>query len=1027
VACENPHTASRPCVYEHSGGSVTSAAPENITTRVTRCVRMTAPALFASVLLILYAAPSDAEAFGPETFEAGTCVNTTCTYASVEADHGEAFTQAAGHPPWGITKFVMKHTGSSVEGSSVKRIRVDLPPGLAANPQAPTPKCSLAQFQAEPKGCPAQSVVGSTEMEAVLQPLEVLPIALALSGTVYNLEPPPGLPLDFGIAIEPAPVNGIISPIRILLEGHLAWWSDYHEYFEIDNVPNEAEAEVLGKPTKAPLKVLMSKLNFNGRSGGDFLTLPSTCSSSTTSRLELESWTGEIVTTETHTPVGVSGCGQVPFSPSATIVPETAQSDSPDGASAVVRVPQQADADATNTSDIQDARVTLPEGLTLNPSAAYSLEACTASEIRIGETGPVECPAGSKIGTVAIETDLPPGSLTGNVYLGSPGGGAITEPPYTIYLDAESPRYGVSIRLRGSVTPNSDTGQLEVTFSDNPPLPFSELRLALNGGEYAPLANPLSCGAASTTFAFSPYSGGTEAMGSTPFETDGCPSPLPFSLSQSTSEALPAAGGHGQTSFTFNLARADGEQYLSTLTTALPAGVVGAIPSVTLCREPQAAAGTCSAASQIGTATVHVGAGNPYSFSGPVYLTGRYGEAPYGLSIPIHAVAGSFDLGTLVTRAQINVDPHSGRVVLSSTLPTIFKGIPLRLRTISVTVDRPDFLFNPTNCGALSTDTTLTSTFGATQTLSSPFSVSDCGALVFKPTFTAAASAHVSKADGASLTVSVRQLAHEANIAAVRVELPAQLPTRLSTLKEACPEATYAAGPLACPPGSRVGSATVTTPVLPDTLTGPAYLVSHGGGAFPDLVLLLEGDGVRIVLEGETKIKDGITTSTFPSIPDVPISSFALDLPTGPDSVLGAYGNLCSRALVMPTTITAQSGAQLSQNTILAVSGCPFGSFRHKVRILHRKIQGDVLFLTVQALQAGAITASGRGIRTVHSAVRKPSKVTLVLALSHRGVSAARAIARRHHRLSVHVGVTLSPRKHGEPSSSASTTVAFDA
>ena len=233
---------------------------------------------------------------------------------------------------------------------------------------------------------------------------------------------------------------------------------------------------LLGR-TKAPLKVLMSKLNFNGRAGGDFLTLPSVCSSTTTSHLELESWSGEIARAETHTPVGVEGCNRVPFSPSATITPETAQSDAPDGATTVVRVPQGVHENEINTSDIQNARVTLPEGLTLNPAAAHGLQACSAAQIGIGTTRAVGCPAASRIGAVTIETDLPPGSLTGNVYLGSPGGGPITAPPYTIYLDAESPRYGVSVRLQGAVTPNPATGRLEVTFANNPQLPFSELRL----------------------------------------------------------------------------------------------------------------------------------------------------------------------------------------------------------------------------------------------------------------------------------------------------------------------------------------------------------------------------------------------------------------------------------------------------------------------------------------------------------------------------------------------------------------------
>jgi hypothetical protein len=967
-------------------------------------------------------APAAQAGFGPETFEAGTCVNNTCTYPGIEANHNEAFTQAAGHPPWGITKFVMKHSGSSIEGASVKRIRVDVPPGLASNPQAPMPKCSIAQFNAAPSGCPASSEAGTTELEAVAEPLGI-PLSLpSLTGKVYNLEAPPGLPLDFGIAVEPA--GELITPIHLFLEGHVDWSGDFHEYFEINNVPNEAEVKAL-IGVKAPLKVLMSKLNFNGHAGGDFLTLPSICSSTTTSHLELESWSGEIARTETHTPLGVEGCNKVPFSPSATITPETGQSDAPDGATTIVRVPQGVHENEINTSDIQNVRLTLPEGLTLNPAAAHGLQACSGAQIGIGTTRAVGCPAGSKIGTVAIETDLPPGSLTGNVYLGSAGGGPITDPPYTIYLDAESPSYGVSVRLQGSVTPNPGTGRLEVTFAENPQLPFSELRLTLNGGVHAPLANPLACGAATTAFAFTPYTGGATAIGSTPFLTNGCPSPLPFSLAQGTADSPANAGAFGSTAFTLNLARAGGQQYLSALTTVLPSGLVGAIPSVKLCGDPQANTGTCAAASQIGSATADVGSGDPYPFTGPVFLTGPYGSSPYGLSIPIHALAGPFDLGTIVTRAAINVDPHTGRVIATTTLPTIFKGVPLRLHSISVVVNRPGFLFNPTNCGPLATNTTLTSTFNATQGLSSPFQAIDCNALKFKPAFGVSSSAQASKAGGAGLKVNLTQVAREANIHSVLVQLPAQLPSRLTTLQKACPAATYASNPLGCPAGSRVGSATVTTPVLPDALTGPAYLVAQGS-AFPNLDLLLAGDGVHVILEGTTNIKGGITTSTFPSIPDVPVSSFVLDLPMGPNSALASAGNLCSHALIMPTTITAQSGAQVKQNTIIDVPDCPFGSFAHKIRILHHKIVGHTLILTVQSLEAGRITAAGgKDLKTVHRGVRKPATVTLRVPLSRRGKKALRSRVREHHRLTLNVHVTLNPQRKGESNSSAVSKVAF--
>jgi hypothetical protein len=945
-------------------------------------------------------APSAHAAFGAKFFEAGTCATVlpSCTYAGVEKNHEEAYTQAAGHPDWGITTFEVNSKETLLKQhepeGAVRRIRVDVPPGLAANPEA-LPKCKKTEFEANL--CKPETEVGNTEL-IVFDGVNDLPI----TGTVYNLEQIPGLPLLFGIDIGAKP----LLHTHLFLEGHVAWNTDYHEYFEINNVPKESEG--------VKLATVKSKLNFNGHAGlGNFLTLPSVCSSSTTSYLELESYEGQISRTPTETPVGVDRCDKVPFKPTAVVKPETAQSDQPNGATTEVLVPQNAGAKEINTADIKDAHVTLPEGMTLNPSAAHGLEACSPSQIGIGTTNPVSCPAGSQVGTVTIESDLPAGSITGTVFLGAPNGAPITGPPYTIYVDAESV-YGVSVRLQGQVNPNPLTGRVEATFVNNPPLPFSDFIMKIKGGPRSPLANPLSCGAAQVESLFTPYTGLAAAVTSTPFTTTGCASPIPFSLTQSNQTSSPNAGAH--TAYTFNLARADGQQYLSKVRTVLPPGLVGLIPSVPLCGEPQAQAGTCPSASQIGVAKVQVGAGGePYPFEGPVFLTGPYNGAPYGLSIPVLAAAGPFNLGTVVTRAAISVDVFTGRVITTSSLPTIVKGVPLRLKNVSVLVNRPNFLLNPTNCGVLSADSTLTSTFGAGQSLASPFQVGKCNSLPFTPSFKASTSSRFSKRNGASLQVNVTQPLNQANIRSVFTQLPVQLPSRLSTIQKACTEATFAANPLGCSSESNVGTATAVTPTLPTPLTGPAFLVSHGGAAFPDLDIVLEGSGIRVILVGNTDIKKGITSSSFAAIPDVPVSSFSLTLPTGPHSALGAVTNLCARPLLMPTTITAQSGAQIKQNTRILVAGCP-------VRILRRRIVHHTLVLTVQTFGAGRIVVTGKNLKTNAKNVRGPSTTTIRVKLSTKG---ARALSSRNSKLKIRVRVRFVPRQRGESGSSASTTVTF--
>ena len=994
-----------------------------------------------------WAPTAQAAGFGIEKFEAGTCNGNETEVKSCEytSPNSEFYTQAAGHPSWGLTGVELAHTGTEGSrvptGASLKRLRVDVPPGLAADPQT-LATCTKTQFESNPKLCPSASEAGFVELEAVVKVLGVPVLAPPLTGKVYNLDQEPGLPLLFGIAVEGA--SPIVSAVHLILEGHVSSAKepaleargipsgDFHEYFEINNIP--PEVEVLGG-VKSPLETLKSKLFFNGKAGtegrGNFLTLPSVCGvpSLSTSYVEVESDTGEKGTAPTVPPVGIEGCGNaVPFKPITEVIPGPATSektsDQPDGAITEVKVPQHEGAGEINTADISEAHASFPEGLTLNPSAAHGLEACAPAMIHFESTTKAECPAGSNIGKVTIETDLPPGSLTGNLYLGAPSGLPITGPPYTVYAVAESV-YGVAVKVEGTVQPDPSTGRLTAYFTNTaahpfnlPQLPFSSVVLELNPGPRAPLANPLGCGGAKTESDFIAYSGEGILKQFTPsfaFPTTGCPNPIPFSLTQSTQSANATAGAYSP--YTFNLGRADGQQYLSQVSTIIPAGLLGAIPSVPLCSEPQAAAGTCAATSQIGVATVTAGAGTePYPLSGPVYLTGPYNGAPYGLSIPVLVQAGPFNLGVVTTRATINVDPHTARVTVATTnLPTIVGGVPVRLKTIKVEVNRPSFIFNPTNCGPLQTESTLTSTFGATQGLSSPFQVGNCGALAFKPSFKTSTSAKTSKLGGASLRVTLTQPAHEANMKSVFVELPKQLPSRLTTLQKACPEATFAANPVACRPlGSEVGTASVVTPVLAGTLSGSAYLVSHGGEAFPDLDIVLEGDGVKVILTGNTKITKGITSSTFASIPDVPVSSFVLNLPVGPHSALTGNGNLCLRPLQMPTTITAQSGAQVKQNTRISVSGCG-------VRILSYRVVGHRLLLKVRTLGAGRITVKGKGLRTGSRRVGKSATVTFKLALTRGGLRALR----RHHRLKVGVRISFQPARTGGFISAAFATVRF--
>jgi hypothetical protein len=948
----------------------------------------------------------------------------------------EGETQAGGRTPFGITDFkvlTLKEvenekgekvpasyaTGTVEPTSVVEHLRTDVAPGLATNPFA-VPMCTSEQFGNK------EAIPGTGFFTAVSPECKESEIGeqfatvfggfpkqtgfekatgagdLPLSGKVYDLEAGgeetmangAKLAALYGVALElPKPLTeailgGIFKGSKptlekeqyfahTLIKGSVEWGKeargtgagDFHDYFEIHVSP--------------ALPLVRSRLVFKGTVGdGGFITNATSCPGHLTTSLHMTDKEGIDAPVKTFTtPIGLEGCDELEFPVNFAFTQANTLSDKPTEFSA--EVSEEHEPEETDVSQVKSASITLPEGMTLNPSAAHGLEACSTGQAHqegtvFGEKFGVECPEGSKIGTVSLNVPtLPDGSLTGNVYLGGPAEGPITGPPYNIYVVANSAKFGISVRLLGETVPNEATGQLTAFFRNPPEQPFTSIKMTFDRSVLAPVANPLVCGTRAGAASFEPTSApGTSKNDPFGISVTGCPVSLPFSLAQSTENETENGGGH--TSFAINYSRGDGNQYLQKIKTTLPPGVVGAIPAVTQCGEAPANAGTCAASSKIGTATVQAGSGPaPFTFSGPVYLTGPYQGAPYGLSIAVPAVAGPFNLGTVVTRGTLRVDQTTAQVTAESTLPTIFKGIPLRLRNINVNTNRQGFLFNPTNCSPLATVSTLSSTEGATQTLSTPFQVANCSALPFTPKFTATTSAKASRVNGASLVTTLTQGSGQANITSVKVQLPKQLPSRLTSLQKACLAAVFDANPANCAATSSPGTATAVTPTLPGKMTGKAYFVSHGGGAFPDLDLVLEDQGVKVILVGNTDIKKSITTTTFASTPDVPVTSVTVNLPTGPHSALAAFGNLCVKPLVMPTTITGQNGKTTKKNTIIGVSNCG-------VQIVGHKVVGRTVFLTVKTFAAGRITGSGKGLGTARRSLNAASRaVTLKVPLRH--------------------------------------------
>ncbi len=582
------------------------------------------------------------------------------------------------------------------------------------------------------------------------------------------------------------------------------------------------------------------------------------------------------------------------------------------------------------------------------------------------------CPNGSKIGTVKIKTPLLEHELEGSVYLATQDSNPFAS-VIAMYIVVEDPYSGSLIKLAGEVSLNPQTGQIVTTFKNTPDLPFENLELHFFGGERAPLSTPSRCGTYTTTAVFTPWDGNGPVTAESSFKIEhgpgGGPCPgvtLPFNPTVNAGATNIQAGAFSPLTVTMN--RKDGEQNLKSIEAKLPPGLSGVLTGVELCPEPQANQGLCGENSKIGEATIGVGVGNdPFTVTGgKFYLTGPYnghgsctvgemGCAPFGLTFEVPAKAGPFDLANtknnhppcdcVVVRGKIELNPQTTALTITSnppgspdSIPTSIEGIPLEIQHVNATTTRGNFQFNPTNCSKMALTGTVGLSEGGVSTISIPFQVTNCAALKFEPKFTVSTSAKTSRADGASLTAKLAYpnvpQGTDADIAKVKVELPKQLPSRLKTLQKACTTAQFEANPAACPAASKIGYATVHTPLIPVPLQGPAIFVSHGGEAFPSLTLVLQGYGITIDLVGTTFIdKAGITSTTFKTVPDQPFSSFELTLPEGPYSALTTAGNLCAaKSLTMPTEFLAQNGAELKQATKIAVTGCP----KHK-KTTHKK------------------------------------------------------------------------------------------
>jgi hypothetical protein len=899
---------------------------------------------------------------------------------------GTIDTQAGAHPyelaaTIALNTVVRETPEGEIGVTSVQDLRdlvIDLPLGLAGSAVS-APTCTLARLVSPgpegghgESGCPADTIVGHIQTEPTTESLHV-------GGPLYNIVPERGVFAEFGFL-------DASGGSHVLYAGLAPSPAGYVLRIESREVPQLVltgiTVNVYGDPAARTRAGEQGAPYATRPEDTATFTNPEACTGEPQMTVvHMDSWQAP----GSHNPDGtpnfadpnwasasfeapaVAGCSALAglFNPSIAAATSSGQADSPTGLDLNVNIPQREGVESLATPPLRNAVVTLPAGLSVNHSTANGLQACSLAQVGISAAGvpdaaPPSCPDASKIGTAELESRALPAEacleakplrecpaasereqtpLRGGLYLARP-----QENPFAsllaIYVAIDDPRTGVILKLPAGVSADPLSGRLTIELGDAPHFPVSDLRLHFFSGSTALLATPANCGAYAVSSALTPWSAPESGPPATPSSSFAvtqaagggpCTTPLPFAPSFAAGTTNAQAGAYAP--FSMTVSRQDSEQTLGSFTVTLPPGLLGNLASVAQCPEPQAANGQCNRQSLLGEATAAIGAGpQPYWLTqGKVYLTGPYNGGPFGLAIVLPTTAGPFTLtgnggpGLEILRASIRVDPRTAQmVIVSDRLPTILQGVPLEIRTLNLTINRPGFTLNPTGCNPLAVTGTIASTSGASAAVSSPFYAANCSKLPFHPKLTALTYASGEFAGhGASLHLKITTPDGQANMRSLKLDLPQRLPARLQTIQKACREAVFNANPAACPKVSVIGSATVATPVLSEAMMGPAILVSHGGKAFPDMVLVLQAQGVRIDLTGALFVdQHNITSATFRTIPDVPIRRLDLVLPEGKSSALAASASLCAKPLQILTAITGQNGARMKPTAKVAVAGC---------------------------------------------------------------------------------------------------------
>jgi hypothetical protein len=889
---------------------------------------------------------------------AGQCNNSTS---------GKLFTQAGGHPNFGITDFKIDTYPSVFPVSGfptafLKDIVVNTPEGLSVNPEA-LAKCEIAQLVKQ--ACPPQSLVGVNYLTVAAQtpvankcetgpektPVEGECLQARVALPVYNMVSFEGVPSMVAFLTQGGPtfIVGSLSPV------------DQHVTFTISDIH---------PPSATSPPIIESRLVFfsakemnllNPTADGTYLTMPSNCAGGQVSKINLDTqgppYEEAASSTEASytTPTGATGCDKVPFNPEITVTADGPGKfvDSPEPTTVDVGIPWDPSAPIAN-SYLKVAKVTLPEGMGINPSASNGLATCTDAQFHYHTNDPVECPAASEIGTVEVQTpSLPADSLFGGVYVGAPlknGPGAFESgEQFRIFIYVFSTRYGVNVRLEGKVFPNPTTGQLTAVVAENPQATFRNFRLHFFGGDKGILTSPPTCGTNTTTTEFTPWSENPDnnkpttntVLASVP-GGGACPTTLgarKFAPSYTAKSESTAAGKYSP--FRVVIGRTDGQQELKVVNVTLPKGLVGRLAGIPYCGEPEIAAAaassgaaqlakpSCSNESVIGPVTTVSGTGNaPLVLGGKAYLSGPHKGAPLSMTIITPAISGPFDLGTVVVRVALNVDPLTAQInAVSDPIPNVFGGVKLDIRSIDVNVNRHNFMINPTNCAAGAVAGTIngggsnpaSAAAWSSYAVSAPFQATGCNKLSFKPSLNARITGGTTRAKNPKIRVVVKARSGDANIARTALNLPHSLFLDQGHIKTVCTRVQLAAK--ACPKNSIYGQAEASSPLLKQKLKGPVYLVSSKH-TLPDLLADLNGQ-INIQLDGVISSQHGGLKTVFNNTPDVPLKTFILNMQGGDKSLLQNSANLCKSPQLAILNMKGQNGKTVKTNQLrLNIASC---------------------------------------------------------------------------------------------------------